>query len=330
MKIFHEEDTDTDLIKDKRVAIFGYGNQGQAHALNLTDSGVSKVVVALQDGSSSIKKAESDGLKVMPLSDAASWADIVMLLTPDEVQAEIYKSHIETRIRPGASLAFAHGFNIHYNLINTRNDIDVFMVAPKGPGHTVRAQYQRGGGVPLLIAVHQDNSAITKDLALSYAAAIGGKKTIIIETTFKNETETDLFGEQAVLCGGLVELIKNGFETLIEAGYPSEMAYFETLHEVKLIVDLIHEGGINNMNHSISNTAEYGEYVSGKIIVGSKSKENMKEVLKNIQSGKFTQEWIKEHRTGQKNLRQMRSELANHPIEKVGKKIRSIIPWMKK
>ena len=329
MKMFYEKDADTNLIKNKKVAIFGYGSQGHAHALNLKDSGVKNVVVALRDGSPSKKKAESEGLKVMSLSDAAAWADVVMVLTPDELQASIYKNHIEQRMREGTSLAFAHGLNIHFNLINSRKDLDVFMVAPKGPGHLVRSEYQRGGGVPCLMAVHKDSSGKARDLAMSYAA-VGGGRSGIIETTFKDECETDLFGEQTVLCGGLVELIKNGFETLVEAGYPPEMAYFECLHEVKLIVDLIYEGGIANMNYSISNTAEYGEYVSGKKIVDSKTKERMKEVLKDIQSGKFAKQWMDECKGGQKNFLKMREELSKHPIEKVGKKLRDLMPWIGK
>ncbi|SVA63672.1 uncharacterized protein METZ01_LOCUS116526 [marine metagenome] len=330
MKMFYEKDANVNLIKEKKVAIFGYGSQGHAHALNLRDSGVKEVVVALREGSSSIKKAESKGLKVMSLSDAAAWADVVMVLTPDELQSTIYKNHIEQRMRQGTSLAFAHGLNIHFNLINSRKDLDVFMVAPKGPGHLVRSEYQRGGGVPCLMAIHKDSSGKARDLAMSYANAIGGGKSGIIETTFKDECETDLFGEQTVLCGGLVELIKNGFETLVEAGYPPEMAYFECLHEVKLIVDLIYEGGIANMNYSISNTAEYGEYTAGKKIIDAKTKERMKEVLKDIQSGKFTKQWMDEHKNGQKNFLKMRSDLANHPIEKVGKKLRDLMPWIGK
>ena len=330
MKMFYEKDANVNLIKEKKVAIFGYGSQGHAHALNLKDSGVKEVVVALREGSSSIKKAESKGLKVMSLSDAAAWADVVMLLTPDELQSTIYKNHIEQRMRQGTSLAFAHGLNIHFNLINSRKDLDVFMVAPKGPGHLVRSEYQRGGGVPCLMAIHKDSSGKARDLAMSYANAIGGGKSGIIETTFKDECETDLFGEQTVLCGGLVELIKNGFETLVEAGYPPEMAYFECLHEVKLIVDLIYEGGIANMNYSISNTAEYGEYTAGKRIIDAKTKERMKEILKDIQSGKFTKQWIDECKNGQKNFLKMRSDLANHPIEKVGKKLRDLMPWIGK
>ncbi len=330
MKMYYEKDADVNLIKEKKVAIFGYGSQGHAHALNLKDSGVKEVVVALRENSPSAKKAKSEGLKVMSLSDAAAWADVVMLLTPDELQSQIYKNHIEQRMREGTSLAFAHGLNIHFNLINSRKDLDVFMVAPKGPGHLVRSEYQRGGGVPCLMAVHKDSSGKARNLAMSYASAIGGGKSGIIETTFKDECETDLFGEQTVLCGGLVELIKNGYETLTEAGYPPEMAYFECLHEVKLIVDLIYEGGIANMNYSISNTAEYGEYVSGKKIVDNKTKERMKEVLKDIQSGKFTKEWMKECESGQKNFLKMREDLANHSIEKVGKKLRGLMPWIGK
>ncbi len=330
MKMFYEKDANVNLIKEKKVAIFGYGSQGHAHALNLRDSGVKEVVVALREGSSSIKKVESKGLKVMSLSDAAAWADVVMVLTPDELQSTIYKNHIEQRMRQGTSLAFAHGLNIHFNLINSRKDLDVFMVAPKGPGHLVRSEYQRGGGVPCLMAIHKDSSGKARDLAMSYANAIGGGKSGIIETTFKDECETDLFGEQTVLCGGLVELIKNGFETLVEAGYPPEMAYFECLHEVKLIVDLIYEGGIANMNYSISNTAEYGEYTAGKRIIDAKTKERMKEILKDIQSGKFTKQWMDECKNGQKNFLKMRSDLANHPVEKVGKNLRDLMPWIGK
>jgi len=330
MKMLYEKDANVDLIKSKKIAIFGFGSQGHAHALNLKDSGVKKVVVALREGSSSRKKAEAQGLKVMSLSDAAEWADILMMLTPDELQSQIYKNHIEQRMREGTSLGFAHGLNIHFNLINARKDLDIFMIAPKGPGHLVRSEYQRGGGVPCLMAIHQDSSGKAKDLALSYASAIGGGKSGVIETTFKDECETDLFGEQSVLCGGLVELIKNGYETLVEAGYPPEMAYFECLHEVKLIVDLIYEGGIANMNYSISNTAEYGEYVTGKKIIDSKTKERMKEILKDIQSGKFAKQWMDENKNGQKNFLKMRKELADHPIEKVGKKLRALMPWIGK
>ena len=330
MKMFYEKDADVNLIKSKKVAIIGFGSQGHAHALNLKDSGVKEIVVALREGSPSIKKAEQAGLKVMSISDAAEWADVVMILAPDELQSGIYKNHIEQRMKQGSSLAFAHGLNIHYDLIKSRDDLDVFMVAPKGPGHLVRTEFQKGGGVPCLMAVHKDSSGKARELALSYASAIGGGKSGIIETTFKDECETDLFGEQVVLCGGLVELIKKGFETLVEAGYPAEMAYFECLHEVKLIVDLIYEGGIANMNYSISNTAEYGEYVSGKKIIDDKTKERMKEVLKDIQSGKFTKLWMDENKIGQKNFLRMRKELSEHPIEKVGEKLRAMMPWIGK
>tara|TARA_B100000029_G_scaffold27855_1_gene27153 strand:- start:1432 stop:2454 length:1023 start_codon:yes stop_codon:yes gene_type:complete len=331
MEMLYEKDAQVNLIKSKKVAIFGFGSQGHAHALNLKDSGVKEVAIALRDGSPSKKKAESQGLKVMSLSDAAEWADVLMVLTPDELQSQIYKNHIEQRMREGTSLAFAHGLNIHFNLINARKDLDVFMIAPKGPGHLVRSEYQKGGGVPCLMAIHQNSSGKAKDLALSYACAIGGGKAGVIETNFKEECETDLFGEQSVLCGGLVELIKNGYETLVEAGYSPEMAYFECVHEVKLIVDLIYEGGIANMNYSISNTAEYGEYVTGKKIIDKKAtKERMKEVLKDIQSGKFAKQWMDENKSGQKNFLKMRKELADHPIEKVGKKLRDLMPWIGK
>jgi len=330
MKMLYEKDANVDLIKSKKIAIFGFGSQGHAHALNLKDSGVKDVAVALREGSPSQKKAEAQGLKVMSLSDAAEWADVLMVLTPDELQSQIYKNHIEQRMREGTSLAFAHGLNIHFNLINARKDLDVFMIAPKGPGHLVRSEYQKGGGVPCLMAIHQNSSGKARDLALSYATAIGGGKAGVIETNFKEECETDLFGEQSVLCGGLVELIKNGYETLVEAGYSPEMAYFECVHEVKLIVDLIYEGGIANMNYSISNTAEYGEYVSGKKIIDSKTKERMKEILKDIQSGKFAKQWMNECKNGQKNFLIMRKELSEHPIEKVGKKLRELMPWIGK
>ena len=330
MRVYYDRDADINLIKSKKVVIVGYGSQGHAHAANLRDSGVNEIAVALRTDSTSVEKAKSAGFKVMNVADASKWADVIMMLTPDELQGEIYKNDIEQNMKSGAAIAFAHGLNVHFNLIEPRNDIDVFMVAPKGPGHTVRSEYQRGGGVPCLIAIDKDISGNVHDIGLSYACAIGGGRSGIIETTFKEECETDLFGEQTVLCGGLVELIKNGFETLTEAGYPPEMAYFETLHEVKLIVDLIYEGGIANMNYSISNTAEYGEYVSGKRIVDSKTKEKMKEVLKDIQSGKFTKQWMDEHKSGQKNFLKMRQDLAKHPIEKVGKDLRAMMPWIGK
>ena len=330
MKVYYEKDSEIDLIKSKKVAIYGYGSQGHAHALNLNDSGVKEVVVALRDGSSSIAKAEAEGLKVMSMSDAAEWADILMMLIPDELQADVYKNHIEQRAKQGAALAFAHGLNVHFDLINSRDDMDVFMIAPKGPGHTVRSEFKKGGGVPCLVAVDSDKTGNTLEIALSYASAIGGGKAGIIETTFKDECETDLFGEQTVLCGGVVELIRNGFETLVEAGYPPEMAYFECLHEVKLIVDLIYEGGIANMNYSISNTAEYGEYVSGPKVVDSETKKKMKSVLDKIQSGEFTKQWIDEYKSGAKNFESMRSKIDNHQIEKVGKELRAMMPWIAK
>jgi len=330
MKVYYEKDSEIDLIKSKKVAIYGYGSQGHAHALNLRDAGVKEVVVALREGSSSVTKAEAEGLKVMSLSDAAEWADILMMLIPDELQADVYKNHIEQRAKQGAALAFAHGLNIHFDLINARDDLDVFMIAPKGPGHTVRSEFKKEGGVPCLVAVDSDKTGNALKIALSYASAIGGGKAGIIETTFKDECETDLFGEQTVLCGGVVELIRNGFETLVEAGYPPEMAYFECLHEVKLIVDLIYEGGIANMNYSISNTAEYGEYVSGPKIVDSETKKKMKSVLDKIQSGEFTKQWIDEYKSGAKNFESMRSKIDNHQIEKVGKELRAMMPWIAK
>ena len=298
MRVYYDRDADLNIIKSKKVAIVGYGSQGHAHTLNLRDSGVKDVVVALRPGSPSAKKAEGEGLKVMSVADAAKWADVIMMLTPDELQADIYKKHIEPNIRDGAALAFAHGLNVHFNLIEPKSTVDVIMIAPKGPGHTVRGEYQKGGGVPCLIAVHQDASGNAHDIALAYASGVGGGRSGVIETNFREECETDLFGEQVVLCGGLVELIRGGFETLVEAGYAPEMAYFECLHEVKLIVDLIYQGGIANMNYSISNTAEWGEYVSGPRIITSETKAEMKRVLKDIQSGKFTSEWMQEHKSG--------------------------------
>ena len=330
MKVYYEKDSELDLVKSKKVAIYGYGSQGHAHALNLRDAGVKEVVVALRESSSSVTKAEAEGLKIMSMSDAAEWADILMMLIPDELQADVYKNHIEQRAKQGAALAFAHGLNVHFDLINARDDMDVFMIAPKGPGHTVRSEFKKGGGVPCLVAVDSDKTGNALKIALSYASAIGGGKAGIIETTFKDECETDLFGEQTVLCGGVVELIRNGFETLVEAGYPPEMAYFECLHEVKLIVDLIYEGGIANMNYSISNTAEYGEYVSGPKVVDSETKKKMKSVLDKIQSGEFTKQWIEEYKSGAKNFESMRSKIDNHQIEKVGKELRAMMPWIAK
>ncbi|MFZ9502050.1 MAG: ketol-acid reductoisomerase, partial [Beijerinckiaceae bacterium] len=299
MRVYYDQDADINLIKGKKVAVVGYGSQGHAHVLNMRDSGVKDVAVALRKGSASAAKAQGEGIKVMEVAEAAKWADVIMMLTPDELQGDIYRESIADNIRPGAALLFAHGLNVHFNLIEPRKDIDVLMVAPKGPGHTVRGEYMKGGGVPCLVAIHQDASGNAHDIGLSYASAIGGGRAGVIETTFKEECETDLFGEQAVLCGGLVELIRAGFETLVEAGYAPEMAYFECLHEVKLIVDLIYEGGIANMNYSISNTAEYGEYVTGPRIITPETKAEMKRVLDDIQTGKFTRDWMLENKVNQ-------------------------------
>jgi ketol-acid reductoisomerase len=329
MRVYYDRDADINLIKSKKVAIVGYGSQGHAHALNLRDSGVKDIVVALRKGSASVAKAEKEGIKVMEVADAARWADVVMMLTPDELQADIYRDELAPNMKEGAALLFAHGLNVHFNLIEPRKDLDVLMVAPKGPGHTVRSEYQRGGGVPTLVAIHQDATGNAHDLGLSYASANGGGRAGIIETTFKEECETDLFGEQVVLCGGLVELIKGGFETLVEAGYAPEMAYFECLHEVKLIVDLIYEGGIANMNYSISNTAEYGEYVTGPRIVNAATKAEMKRVLDDIQSGKFTRDWMLENKVNQTSFKATRAKMATHPIEEVGARLREMMPWIK-
>ena len=328
MRVYYDRDADVNLIKGKKVAIIGYGSQGHAHALNLRDSGVKEVAVALRAGSSSAKKAEGEGLKVLSVAEAAKWADVLMMLTPDELQADIYYQDLHENMKPGAALLFAHGLNIHFNLIEPRKDIDVLMVAPKGPGHTVRSEYKRGGGVPSLIAVHQDATGNAHDVGLSYASANGGGRAGIIETTFREECETDLFGEQVVLCGGLVELIRAGFETLTEAGYAPEMAYFECLHEVKLIVDLIYEGGIANMNYSISNTAEYGEYVTGPRIITPETKAEMKRVLHDIQSGKFTRDWMLENKVNQTSFKATRARAAAHPIEEVGARLREMMPWI--
>ena len=328
MRVYYDRDSDVNLIKTKKVLVVGYGSQGHAHAANLKDSGVNDVVIALKENSNSIKKAEGAGFSVMNVIDGSAWADVIMMLTPDELQSDIYKDEIEKNMKPGAAIAFAHGLNVHFNLIEPRLDIDVFMVAPKGPGHTVRAEYQKGGGVPCLIAVHQDSSGNAHEIGLSYACAVGGGRSGIIETTFKEECETDLFGEQVVLCGGLVELIRGGFETLVEAGYAPEMAYFECLHEVKLIVDLIYEGGISNMNYSISNTAEFGEYVSGPRIITSDTKKIMKDILLDIQSGKFTKEWMLENKVNQTSFKATRMRNSQHPIEEVGDRLRAMMPWI--
>lgn len=329
MRVYYDRDADTNLIKGTKVVIVGYGSQGHAHALNLRDSGCTDVVIALREGSSSAKKAEAEGLTVMSVAEAAKWADLMMMCTPDELQADIYYDHIHENLKEGGAIAFAHGLNVHFNLIETKPSTDVIMIAPKGPGHTVRGEYLRGGGVPCLIAVHQDASGNAHDVALSYASAIGGGRSGVIETTFKEECETDLFGEQVVLCGGLVELIRSGFETLVEAGYAPEMAYFECLHEVKLIVDLIYEGGIANMNYSISNTAEFGEYASGPRIITGETREEMRRVLRDIQTGAFTSEWIRECKAGQPKFKATRRVNDAHPIEEVGERLRGMMPWIK-
>jgi ketol-acid reductoisomerase len=331
MRVYYDRDCDINLIKDKKVAILGYGSQGHAHALNLRDSGAKNLVVALRPGSPSAKKAEGEGLKVMDIEKAAAWADLIMFTMPDELQAATYKKYVHDNIRDGAAIAFAHGLNIHFGLIEPKPGVDVIMMAPKGPGHTVRGEYVKGGGVPCLVAVHQDASGKAMELGLSYCSGIGGGRSGIIETNFRQECETDLFGEQAVLCGGLVELIRMGFETLVEAGYEPEMAYFECLHEVKLIVDLIYEGGIANMNYSISNTAEYGEYVSGpRILPYAETKARMKAVLEDIQSGKFVSDFMQENSVGQPFFKATRRRNDEHQIEKVGEKLRAMMPWISK
>jgi ketol-acid reductoisomerase len=330
MRVYYDRDADLNLIKGKKVAVVGYGSQGHAHVLNLRDSGVKDVATALRQGSASAKKAEGEKIKVLNVAEAAKWADVVMMLTPDELQADIYNHELAPNMKKGAALLFAHGLNVHFNLIEPRADLDVLMVAPKGPGHTVRSEYLPGGGVPCLLAIHKDASGNAHDLGLSYASAIGGGRAGVIETSFREECETDLFGEQVVLCGGLVELIRNGFDTLVEAGYAPEMAYFECLHEVKLIVDLIYEGGIANMNYSISNTAEYGEYVSGPRIITPDTKAEMKRILADIQSGKFTRDWMLENRVNQTSFKATRAKHNAHQIEAVGEKLRAMMPWIGK
>ncbi len=329
MKVYYDKDADLSLIKGKKVTIVGYGSQGHAHALNLNDSGV-KVTVGVRKSGASWNKAKAAGLKVEEIGKAVQGADLVMILLPDEDQPSVYYEQIEPNLKQGAALAFAHGFNIHYNQIVPRDDIDVLMIAPKGPGHTVRSEYLKGGGVPSLIAVHQDKSGKARDIALSYAAANGGTKGGVIETSFREETETDLFGEQAVLCGGVVELIKTGFETLVEAGYAPEMAYFECLHEMKLIVDLIYEGGIANMNYSISNNAEYGEYVTGPEVINETSRAAMRNALKRIQTGEYAKQFILEGRTHYPAMTARRRLNAAHPVEQVGAKLRGMMPWISK
>jgi ketol-acid reductoisomerase len=328
MKVFYDKDCDIKLIKGKKVAIIGYGSQGHAHAQNLNDSG-GKVTVGVRKGGPSWDKVKKAGLKVDTVANAVKGADFVMMLMPDEHIAATYREEIEPNIKKGATLAFAHGFNVHYGQVSPRDDLDVVMVAPKAPGHTVRGTYVQGGGVPMLVAIHQDRSGAARDLALSYACAIGGGRAGIIETNFREETETDLFGEQAVLCGGTVELIKAGFETLVEAGYAPEMAYFECLHELKLIVDLIYEGGIANMNYSISNNAEFGEYETGPKVITAQTKAVMKQVLSDIQTGDYAKRFILENRAGAPTLLSRRRLTAEHPIEQVGEQLRAMMPWIK-
>ncbi len=330
MKVFYDKDADFSIIKDKVITVVGYGSQGHAHAANLKDSGVKKVNIALKENSLSVSKAASAGFQVVTIEEASKNSDILMMATPDEIQSKLYNENIHNNIKSGAALAFAHGLNIHYGLIEPREDIDVFMIAPKGPGHTVRSEYLRGGGVPSLISVYQDKSGNALDVALAYGSGLGAGRSGMIETTFKEECETDLFGEQVVLCGGLTELITAGYETLVEAGYAPEMAYFECLHEVKLIVDLLYEGGIANMRYSISNTAEYGDYVSGKRIINSDTRKEMKRILSDIQSGKFTRDWMTECQVNQPNFKAMRNKAKNHEIEIVGKKLRDMMPWIGK
>ncbi len=328
MKVYYDQDADLSFIKSKKVTIIGYGSQGHAHANNLKDSGV-EVCVGLRDGSHSAEKAQKAGLLVKPIHEAVQSADVVMILAPDEHQADLYQQHIATNIKQGAALAFAHGFNIHFRQIEPREDLDVIMIAPKGPGHLVRSTYTQGGGVPSLIAIHQDASGSAKDLALSYASANGGGRAGIIETTFREETETDLFGEQAVLCGGATALVQAGFETLVEAGYAPEMAYFECLHELKLIVDLMYEGGIANMRYSISNTAEYGDFTRGPRVVDEHSRAEMKQILHEIQTGQFAKEWILENKANTPVLKSLRRIGSEHQIEVVGEQLRSMMPWIR-
>ena len=328
MKVYYDADADMNLITDKKIAIVGYGSQGHAHAQNLRDSGVKDVAIALRAGSATAKKAEAAGFQVMTNQDAAAWADIVMILAPDEHQAAIYADDLHDNMKEGAALAFAHGLNIHFGLIEARKDLDVIMIAPKGPGHTVRSEYQRGGGVPCLIAIDRDVSGNAHDVALAYASGVGGGRSGIIETNFREECETDLFGEQAVLCGGITHLIQAGFETLTEAGYAPEMAYFECLHETKLIVDLLYEGGIANMRYSISNTAEYGDITTGPRIITAETKAEMKRVLADIQSGRFVKNFVLDNRAGQPELKASRKAAEAHPIEQTGAQLRAMMPWI--
>jgi ketol-acid reductoisomerase len=329
MRVYYDRDADIGVIRRKRVAIIGYGNQGQAHALNLRDSGVKEIAVGLRESSSSAKMVQDAGLTVMEVKDVARWADVTMILIPDELQGDVYREDLAPFMKQGAALMFAHGLNVHFNLIEPRSDLDILMVAPKGPGRTVRSEYQRGAGVPCLLACARDASGNAHEIGLSYAAAIGGGRAGVIETTFREECETDLFGEQVVLCGGLVELIKSGYDTLVEAGYSPEMAYFECVHEVKLVVDLIHAGGIANMNRSISNTAEYGEYVSGPRVITDDARAEMKRILSDIQSGKFARDWMLENKVNQTAFKAMRQMAAAHAIERVGERLRAMMPWIK-
>lgn len=330
MQVYFDKDADLNLIKGKTVAVVGYGSQGHAHAQNLRDSGVQRVIVALREGSSTRKKASEAGFEVMTAGEAAAEADLVMMLAPDENQAAIYRDELHSAMKQGATLAFAHGLNIHFGLIEARSDLDVIMIAPKGPGHTVRDQYTQGAGVPCLIAVHANTSGGAQNLALSYACGVGGGRSGIIETNFREECETDLFGEQAVLCGGISKLIQCGFETLVEAGYAPEMAYFECLHETKLIVDLIYQNGISNMRYSISNTAEYGDYKTGPRIITDDTKDAMRAVLKDIQEGRFVKDFMLDNQAGNPELKAHRQIEAKHPIEEVGARLRGMMPWMKK
>lgn len=330
MRIYYDQDADLALLQNKKVVVLGYGSQGHAHALNLRESGVKDICVSLREGSASIKKAEAEKFKVLSPNEAAKWADVVMFLTPDEIQGEIYYKNFHKKMKLNSMLMFAHGFNIHFGIIEAREDLDVVMVAPKGPGHTVRSEYQKGKGVPCLIAVEKNSSGQAKEIGLAYASAIGGGRSAIIETNFREECETDLFGEQVVLCGGLTELIRSGYEVLVQAGYKPEMAYFECVHEVKLIVDLIYEGGLSNMRYSISNTAEFGDYSVGKRIITDETRKEMKRVLNDIQSGKFAKEWMLENKVGQVSFKTLRKNAADHPMEKVGVSLRKMMPWLNK
>ena len=328
MRVYYDRDADVNLIKAKKIAVIGYGSQGHAHAANLRDSGVPEVRVALRPGSASAAKAEGAGFTVVAPGEAAAWADMVMVLVPDELQGDLYADHLAPNLKENAALAFAHGLNIHFRLIEPRADLDVLMVAPKGPGHTVRSEYQRGAGVPSLLAVEQDATGSAHDIGLSYAAAIGAGRAGIIETSFREECETDLFGEQVVLCGGLTSLIMAGYETLVDAGYAPEMAYFECLHEVKLIVDLMYEGGVANMRYSISNTAEYGDYTRGPRVITDETRAEMRRILDEIQTGRFAREWMLENKVGQTSFKAIRRKSAEHPIEAVGERLRAMMPWI--